>query len=105
MLHLVALLPDWLFHPLGLCPRGPDYMVCRGYNFWSGIGSDLSEITLAIGLGVWLYKHNCHVQRCWRLSWHPDPLSGHPMCKKHHPHHPDHPLLQKDWVEEDNSDG
>ena len=43
----------------------------KGYQFWSGIGSDIGEVTL-IGLAmVWWRHHNCHVYRCWRLSWHP----------------------------------
>ena len=36
-------------------------------------------------LYFWLRKHNCHVNRCWRLAWHPHPDHGHPVCKKHHP--------------------
>lgn len=57
-----------------------------GYQFWSGIGSDLGEIVL-IGMGwAFLRKHNCHVKSCWRLSWHAHPEHGHQVCRKHHPH-------------------
>jgi hypothetical protein len=59
-----------------------------GYNFVSG---PLADITLATGFLGWLYlflrKHNCHVHHCWRLAWHPHPVHGHPVCKKHHPEH------------------
>ncbi|HEV7133207.1 MAG TPA: hypothetical protein VGN27_05695 [Gaiellaceae bacterium] len=54
----------------------------NGYQFWSGIGS--GSPILAAGL-VWWHHHNCHVQRCWRLSWHPHPDHGHPVCRRHHP--------------------
>ncbi len=52
------------------------------YNFFSGIGSG-SPILIAVA--VWWRHHNCHVQRCWRLSWHPHPQHGHPVCRRHHP--------------------
>jgi len=40
----------------------------KGYQFWSGLGSDIGEVTL-IGLAmVWWRHHNCRVYRCWRLS-------------------------------------
>lgn len=54
-----------------------------GYQFWSGIGSGSPIL-----LGVWvlLRRHNCHQPRCWRLAWHPHPDTGHPLCRKHHPH-------------------
>jgi hypothetical protein len=57
-----------------------------GYNFVSG---PLADITLATAFASWLYlflrSHNCHVHRCWRLSWHPHPGHGHPVCRRHHP--------------------
>jgi hypothetical protein len=57
-----------------------------GYNFVSG---PLADITLATAFVSWLVifwrHHNCHVNRCWRLAWHPHPEHGHPVCKKHHP--------------------
>jgi hypothetical protein len=65
------------FHPLG----------GTGCQFWSGIGSDIGEITLIGALiAVWS-KHNCHVHRCWRLSWHPsEKYGGHVVCRHHHEH-------------------
>lgn len=57
-----------------------------GYNFVSG---PLADITLATGFLAWvlvfLRHHRCHVQRCWRLEWHPHPDHGHPVCRHHHP--------------------
>ena len=56
-----------------------------GYQFWSGIGSDAGEITLIGALVAIWSKHNCHVHRCWRLSWHPsEKYGGHVVCRHHH---------------------
>lgn len=58
-----------------------------GYQFWSGVGSDFGELVL-LGVFVTFWRHhNCHVHRCWRLSWHPHPDHGHPVCRVHHPDH------------------
>jgi hypothetical protein len=54
----------------------------NGYQFWSGIGSGSPILAAAF---VWWHHHNCHVHRCWRLSWHPHPDHGHPVCRRHHP--------------------
>lgn len=74
-----ALIAHWLFHPL----------FGKGYQFWSGIGSDAGEATILtgmVGFAVRDYRRrNCHYKGCWRLSWHPNPETGHPECKKHHP--------------------
>ncbi len=61
----------------------------EGYAFFSGIGSDLTEV-LALGVFVtWVHNRNCHVQGCWRLSWKqwvdPDGHT-HALCRRHHPH-------------------
>jgi hypothetical protein len=57
-----------------------------GYNFVSGPLADITLITAFVGtLYLWLRSHNCHVHRCWRLAWHPHPVHGHPVCKRHHP--------------------
>lgn len=59
-----------------------------GYNFVSGPLADITIVT-GFGAGVWLWlrKHNCHVHRCPRLQWHPHPVHGHPVCRRHHPEH------------------
>lgn len=58
-----------------------------GYNFVSGPLADITLFTAAVSfIYLHLRKHNCHVNRCMRLAWHPHPEHGHPVCKKHHPH-------------------
>lgn len=93
LIHVLAFLPEWLGHPLGTCvaPHSA-YEKCRGYNFWSGVGSDLGEITLITGLGIGFWrtrKHlECHVEspkNCHRIG-RPVPGTGHRACRKHHPH-------------------
>lgn len=71
---MVAL--GWFFQPL----HGD------GYQFWSGIASDLGEVAIIGGLLTFVRQRNCHVKRCPRLSWHAHPEHGHPVCRKHHPH-------------------
>lgn len=88
----------YLLHPLGVCVgHAHEYMRCRGYNFWSGVGSDIGELTLATGVfsGILLFvkHHNCHEHRCWRLSWHVD-ANDHPVCKVHSVEHP----AQAGWL-------
>lgn len=66
----------WLLHPLA----------GQGYQFWSGIGSDFSEITI-IGGALLLYKrHNCSVPRCPRLSHHKYEVKETKQytCRPHH---------------------
>jgi len=56
-----------------------------GYQFWSGIGSDIGEITIIGALFAVWSNHNCHIHRCWRLSWHPSKkYGGHIVCRHHH---------------------
>ena len=52
------------------------------YNFWSGFGSDLGEVTLLGAILGTYYKHNCHARRCWRISKHV--VNGTPWCNRHH---------------------
>lgn len=62
----------YLLHPL----------TGAGYQWWSGAGSDLGELTLlAAALGA--YKHvACEQPRCWRPG-HRHPEHGRPVCRKH----------------------
>lgn len=63
----------WVWHPL----YGP------GYQLWSGILSDIGELTLLAGL-IGVYKHvNCEQPRCLRLG-HRHPDHGRPVCRKHY---------------------
>ena len=58
------------------------------YLFWSGFGSDLSEVA-GLGLVVYMFwrKHNCHEPGCWRIGAHSyrDPEGHeHVHCRRHH---------------------
>ncbi len=59
------------------------------YNFWSGFGSDIAEVTIIAGLVAVYRKHNCHVARCWRIGRYPftDEATGtaYLLCRRHHP--------------------
>ena len=83
-----------LFHPLGACALHPHgaYIACRSYNFWSGIASDIGEITL-LGGAVALYRHiNCDAPWCWRRGPHRTVDGHHKLCRRHHPDLPNHRL-------------
>jgi len=78
-------------HPLGLCVGTPtQILLCKGYNLWSGIVSDVGEVTLITALIatlVTLYKrHNCAVPRCPNLSHKKYEIKEikEYTCKKHH---------------------
>ena len=55
------------------------------YNFWSGFGSDLSELALAGGLLGMVRKYNCHAKWCWRIGRHPVEGTAFVVCRRHHP--------------------
>jgi len=80
----------WVALHTGIIHGGPD----QYYNFWSGFGSDLGEVTLitAVSIGVYtgVRKVNCHTKGCWRIGHHP--LDGTPyiLCRRHHPGVPTH---------------
>ena len=60
----------------------------NGYQWWSGLGSDLTEVAL-IGALVTLFKHhNCHHKGCLRIG-HRHPKHGWPSCKRHWRETPD----------------
>ena len=54
------------------------------YAFWSGLGSDMSEIGGLLAL-AWIFwrKHNCHVKGCWRIGH--LAAGAYLVCRKHHP--------------------
>lgn len=63
----------YIIHPL----RGD------GYQWWSGVGSDLGELTLVVAI-LGTYKHHaCHEKGCWRLG-HRHPEHGLPTCHRHY---------------------
>ena len=58
-----------------------------GYQFWSGIGADLTEVSILLALVTFWSHRNCHVHRCSRLGWHPsEKYGGHVVCRRHHEH-------------------
>ncbi len=60
-----------MLHILGL-----DNAAGSWYLFWSGVGSDLGELTIV----AVIYHHvNCHEPGCWRPSRHQ--MGGY--CRKH----------------------
>jgi hypothetical protein len=63
---------------------------------WGGILSSLSEYTIAVSVVVGVVaayrKHECHIDKCHWLAWHPD-QTGHPVCRGHHPEGRHHPAL------------
>jgi hypothetical protein len=70
--------------------------VVPNYNFWSGFGSDIAEVTLIgavlAALFSWYRRNNCHVEHCKRISHrivtgldeHGQPVTYH-VCRRHHP--------------------
>lgn len=75
---------NWLAHVLGL-----DNVSGPWYAFWSGAGSDLSELAIIGAAWVWVRKHNCHARGCLRLARHPVEGTPYVACAKHHPDVPD----------------
>lgn len=90
---------DWLALHTGVQNGGPDPY----YNFWSGIGSDIGEVTLITAVGVGVYtgvrKANCHTKGCWRIGHHQ--LEGTPyiLCRHHHPEIPNGGATHADILE------
>jgi hypothetical protein len=70
----------WLGHMTGVSDEaGP------GYGFWSGIGSDIGQVTLIGGMLAFWHQHSCHDHRCLRLAVHPVEGTPYKTCRKHHP--------------------
>jgi hypothetical protein len=81
---------------MGIC-SGSAGMVqqCKGYNFWSGIGADIGEITLIVSVisaVLWFRRHyQCHEETCSKIGVHH--VRGTPFrtCWHHHPVLSQHP--------------
>lgn len=57
------------------------------YQFWSGVGSDLGELTLIGAMIVAYRKIECHRSGCHRIGRF---THGHlKLCHRHHPFVPD----------------
>jgi hypothetical protein len=66
-----------LLHILGV-----DDVSGRWYAWWSGAGSDVSELAILGAVLGGYRKHNCHQPRCWRIGRHV--VDGTPWCNRHH---------------------
>jgi hypothetical protein len=76
------------------------------YNFWSGFGSDLGEVTILVGMYAVYKKHNCGVKWCWRFSrhaWTDDKGLTHMLCRRHHPDHSGRPITADEICEQVNA--
>ena len=86
--------PEWLYHPLGVCPLVPhaQRIACQSYNFWSGVaGSFLISLpSWLVALGLFFRHRNCHHKRCWSIHTHNHPEHGWPACKQHWREIPEH---------------
>ncbi len=66
---------DFLYHIAGLSNSGP------WYAFWSGFGSDVSELSLLFLPFIYFRHHRCHAPRCVRIG-HPNDI-GVVVCRRH----------------------
>lgn len=57
------------------------------YLAWSGILSDLGEVTLVAGLIAVYRRHNCHARWCLRVGRHSIDGTPYVVCHRHHPEH------------------
>lgn len=62
---------------------GLDNLSGPEYGWWSGAGSDLSELAL-VGALIGGYRHvTCHQRWCGRLAKHQ--VGPYRVCRRHHP--------------------
>lgn len=62
---------------------GIDTQASYFYDFWSGVGTQLTLLLAAVGS---FHKHNCHARRCPRIGKHT--VNGTPWCTAHMPEAP-----------------
>ena len=77
--------PHLFSYPRFLDPINWFWLSTKGYAFTS---SGL-QLSIPVGIGIYLYHHNCHARGCWRLGKHPVEGTPYVACRKHHPHVPD----------------
>ena len=70
----------WLAHVLGL-----DDAAGHWYLWWSGAGSDVSELAIVGALVAQVRRHNCHVKGCPRVGRFLAEGTSWRVCHKHHP--------------------
>lgn len=98
MWHAWFPVQHWIAVHLGI---GTSRLAIFWYSFWSGIGSDLGEYTIAgslvFGVVHTVREHNCGQRGCKRVGhlheWEDKNGVKHKLCRHHHPHlGPDHRL-------------
>lgn len=55
------------------------------YGFFSGAGSDISEIAIFGAVIGGYHRVNCHVKGCWRIGRQHVEGSSFVVCRRHHP--------------------
>lgn len=84
-------MPAWLSHVLAPLAQtqhavshvfGLDNLSGPFYGWWSGAGSDLSELTLAGAAVGLIHHHNCHVHGCWRPGRHSVAGGRYKVCRR-----------------------
>lgn len=65
----------WIAHILGI-----DTQQSYWYDFWSGIGTQITLLVAAVGA---FHRHNCHRRRCPKIGKHV--VNGTPYCARHIP--------------------
>lgn len=55
------------------------------YLFWSGAGSDISELAIIGAVLAGLHRVNCHVKGCWRVGRQHVAGTAWVVCHHHHP--------------------
>lgn len=86
MIEVIHHVFNWFEHGSGMTNlSGPEY------GFWSGFGSDITELALIITLitgSVKVYQNTrCHVDTCHKHGKYP--FQHYKLCKNHHPNVPD----------------
>src|ERR1017187_9603650 len=66
---VMLLVLNWRFLVVHLSQElGISNSSSRAYSWWSGAGSDVTELAILFSL-VHVFRHtNCHVKRCWRFG-------------------------------------
>lgn len=75
-----------LMHPADITLYLLHPLIGRGYQFWSGAGSDFGEVTLIVGVLAAFRRWNCNERGCFRHGY-PHGDHGRPVCNKHYESH------------------
>lgn len=68
----------WIQYHIGMTDGGG-----RPYLFWSGAGSDFTELAILGGLIQIFRQHNCGVKGCYRIGHHEVKGTHMKTCHKH----------------------